>query len=89
MSRLKEWVTTQRDRHKMLSQYITLADKVGFCYNINGLFKGIGFPYDPNQLKLSMDYSFRSLKAVLLQNGNICLSIPMAHSVHLKKITQM
>ena len=29
-------------------------------------------------------HSSRSLKAVLLHNGNIYLSLPMAHSVHLK-----
>ena len=32
-----------------------------------------------------MDSSILSLKAVLLHNGNMYPSIPMAHSVHLKE----
>ena len=91
-SRLKEWnlldescgITIQRERHKIFSQYFTLADKVCFCHDIDGLFKGIGFSYDPNQWRLFIDGSIRSLKAVLLHNGNMYPSI-MAHSVHLKE----
>jgi hypothetical protein len=41
--------------------------------------------YDPNDWRLFVDYSKRSLKAVLLHNGNKFASIPVSHSIHLKE----
>ena len=78
-SRLKEWnllgescgITIQRERHKIFSQNFTLADKVCCCHDIDGLFKGIGFLYDPYQWRLFIGGSIRSLKAVLLHN--VCI----------------
>ena len=56
-----------------------------YCHDINGLFEEIDFPYDPSDWRLFLDSSTRSLKAVLLHNGNKYPSIPIAHSVHLKE----
>lgn len=92
-SRLKQWnlldencrVTKQRQRHDIFSQYFTLDEKVCYCHDINGLFEEIEFPYDPSNWRLFVDSSTRSLKAVLLHNGNKYPSIPIAHSVHLKE----
>ena len=77
-SRLKQWnlldescrVTKQRQRHDIFSQYFTLNEKVCYCHDINGLFEKTEFPYDPSDWRLFMDSSTRSLKAVLLHNGN-------------------
>jgi hypothetical protein len=40
---------------------------------------------DPSQWRLFIDSSSRSLKAVLLHNGNLYPSIPVAHSVQMKE----
>lgn len=92
-SRLKQWnllaescrVTKQRQRHENFSQYFTVSEELCYCHDINGLFEQIGFPYDPNDWRLFVDSSTRSLKAVLLHNGNKYPSIPIAHTVHLKE----
>jgi hypothetical protein len=41
--------------------------------------------YDPNDWRLFIDSSKKSLKAVLLHNGNKFASIPVANSIHLKE----
>ena len=92
-SRLKEWnlldksckVTLQRKRHECFSQYFTLGDQLCYCHNIGRLFEEIDFPYDPSEWRLFIDSSCKSLKAVLLHNGNKYPSIPIAHSAQLKE----
>lgn len=92
-SRLKQWnllsksckISSQRKRHEPFSQYFTLTDKLCYCHNVLGLFKEIGFNYDPKDWRLFIDSSCKSLKAVLLHNGNKYPSIPIAHSTHLKE----
>ena len=49
-----------------------------------GLFTSLGLPHNPSDWRLFKDSSKRSLKGVLLHNGNKYPSIPIAHSVHLK-----
>ena len=41
--------------------------------------------YEPKEWHLFIDSSKSGLKAVLLHNGNVFPSIPMAHSIHLKE----
>ena len=41
--------------------------------------------YNPNEWRLFLDSSKRSLKCVLLHNGNSHGSVPIGHSVHLKE----
>lgn len=53
-----------------------------FCDKIS---KIIQYLDDANKWKLFIDYSQKSLKNVLLHNGNQLTSIPIAHSVHLKE----
>lgn len=92
-SRLKEWnlldrsckISEQRQRDRRFSQYFTLKDKLCYCHNVWGLFEEIGFPYDPKDWRLFIDSSCKSLKAVLLNNGNKYPSIPIAHSAYLKE----
>jgi hypothetical protein len=50
-----------------------------------GLFGAMGHVYNPEDLQLFIDSSKVSLKAGLLRNGNIYLSVPLAHSVHMKE----
>ena len=92
-SRLQEWnlldksckVSEQRKRHASFSQFFTLRDQLCYCHNVGGLFKEIGFSYDPRDWRLFIDSSSKSLKAVLLHNGNKYPSIPIAHSASLKE----
>jgi hypothetical protein len=92
-SRLKQWnlldksvqVTDQRKRHQAFSSFFTCQDGLCFCHNVTGLFEAIGIACNPNEWRLFIDSSSRSLKAVLLHDGNKCPSLPLAHSVHLKE----
>jgi hypothetical protein len=93
ISRMKEWnlldssvrVTDQRMRHETFSVFFTVTNDLCYCHDIVGLFSAIGIPYNPSQWRLFIDSSNRSLKAVLLNNGNTLPSLPLAHSVHMKE----
>jgi hypothetical protein len=57
-----------------------------FCCDIPALIHQSGEEtYDPNYWRLFIYSSKRSLKSVLLHNGNKFASIPVAHSIHLKE----
>jgi hypothetical protein len=45
----------------------------------------LGVVYDASEWRLFIDFSKRSLKGVLLHNGDKCTSVPVAHSFHLKE----
>ncbi|KAL6487813.1 hypothetical protein MHYP_G00044390 [Metynnis hypsauchen] len=90
-SRLKQWnlldesvqVTGQRKRHQVFSTFFSHQDGLCFCNNVASLFEAIGITCNPNEWCLFIDSSCKSLKAVLLHNGNKYPSLPVAHSVHL------
>ncbi|XP_058890837.1 uncharacterized protein LOC131740095 [Acipenser ruthenus] len=92
-SRLKQWnlldesvqVADQRKRHQPFSRFFTRQDGLYFCHNVTSLFEAIGIACNQNEWRLFIDSSSRSLKAVLLHNGNKYPSLPLAHSVHLKE----
>ena len=92
-SRLKEWdlldenvkVGSQRKRHEEFSRFFSSKTGLCFCHDVSGLFEAIGIPCNPNEWRLFIDSSSRSLKAVLLHNWNKFPSIPVAHSVQLKE----
>lgn len=92
-SRLRQWnlldesvqITDQRKRHLHFSTFFSLQDGLCFCNNVAGLFEAIEINCNPSEWRLFIDSSSRSLKAVLLHNGNKYPSLPMAHSVHLKE----
>lgn len=76
-------ITSFRTRNTELSKFFRDEDLLCFCDDIDGLFTEIGQEHDPSEWRLFIDSSKRSLKAVLLHNGNERPSIPVAHSVHL------
>ena len=92
-SRLKEWdlldnscqVTASRNRDLTFSQYFLLEENLCFCHDMHGLFSAIGIHCVASEWRLFIDSSSRSLKAVLLHNGNKLPSTPIAHSVHHKE----
>ena len=54
-------------------------------HDIKGLFDTVGIPCNTSDWRLFIDRSSKILKAVLLHNTNQWPSIPLAHSVHMKK----
>src|SRR5215469_12926628 len=92
-SRLKQWnlldesvqVADQRKRHGTFASFFSNRDGLCYCHNVTGLFLAIDIVFNPQEWRLFIDSSSRSLKAVLLHNGNKYQSIPLAHSVHLKE----
>ena len=94
-SRLKEWnlldptckVSKYRKRHLSFARFFTVSQPHSFCHcsDIFGVFNEIGIDYNTADWRLFIDSSVKSLKAVLLHNGNEFLSIPVDHSVHMKE----
>ena len=92
-SRLKQWnllddsvqITEQRKRHQSFSSFFTMQNAICFCNNVSGLFFSIGIPCIPNEWRLFIGSSSKSLKAVQPHNGNKYPYLPLAHSVHLKE----
>ena len=57
-----------------------------YCTDVSQLLHNLGLPqYQPEEWRLFIDSSKRSLKAVLVHNGNQFASIPLAHSTTLKE----
>ena len=92
-SRLKQWnlldpkcrVSASRTRHAAYARFYASHRSLCYCMSVNALFDEIDVIHVPEHWRLFIDSSSRSLKAVLLHNGNIYPSIPVAHSVQLKE----
>ena len=92
-SRVNEWnlhgndckSTAYRKRHLEFSVYFDVIEDLCYCKNVEGLFRAVGIDHDPTQWRLFIDSSTKSLKAVLLHNGNIDPSIPLAYSLQMKE----
>jgi len=56
-----------------------------YCHDISGVFKGLIQEKHSIEWRIFIDYSQRSLQAILLHDENSKPSIPFAHSVHLKE----
>lgn len=92
-SRLKEWnllkedvnITDIRSRHKPFLKFFTTRNDIVYCCDINGLFKALDIEHIPEEWRLFIDGSSKSLKAVLLNNGNKLSSIPLAYTTKLKE----
>ena len=78
-------VTAYRNREKEFLQFFEMHDAFVYCSDISGLLKEIGCEYQSSEWRLFIDSSKRSLKCVLLHNGNRYASIPIGHSVQLKE----
>ena len=97
-SRLKKWnlhapsckISKPGKRHVTFANFYAMSSdsdhpSLYFCTDIQGLFKEIGIAYSASDWRLFIDSSKRSLKAVLLHNGNVYPFIPTAHSVQTKE----
>lgn len=69
--------------------YFSQEGSLVFCNNIPEVVMKLGADnYDSTSWRLFIDSSKRSLKGVLLYNGNTYGSVPVAHSVHLKETNE-
>ena len=92
-SRLKQWnllapnttICSFRYRHKELMQYFTSDNDMCYCNDVNGLMAHLGHEHKVQDWRLFIDASKTSLKFVLLHNGNLLPSIPVAYSTQLKE----
>ena len=92
-SRLKEKLISDsarisffRDRHQEYPRFFSTVEDLVYCADIAQLLLKLGVPeYEPRGWRLFIDSSKRSLKCVLLHNGNQFASVPIAHSTTLKE----
>ncbi|XP_061443081.1 uncharacterized protein LOC133365351 isoform X1 [Rhineura floridana] len=79
-------ITAYRTREEGLLPYFSQDEELVYCNNILGLLLQMGLPeYRPEDWRLFIDSSTRSLKCVLLHNGNRYASLPIAYSTKLKE----
>ena len=79
-------ITFYHDRDDLLICFFTMEDGFVYCNNIQGLLSEMGLPeFNPDEWKLFIDSSKRSLKCVLLHNGNKFAYVPIGHSVIVKE----
>ena len=83
-------ISKPRKRHVTFANFYAMSsdsDHLSLCYctDIQGLLQEIGIAYSASDWRLFIDSSKRSLKAVLLRNGNVYPIIPIAHSVQIKQ----
>lgn len=93
ISRLKERgavekdvkITSQRNRESELSNFFTNHGKFVACHDVDGLLNAMDIEHKPDDWRLFIDASTKSLKVVLLHNGNELPSIPLAYSTEMKE----
>lgn len=79
-------ITCYRTRERDILPYFTETNDIVYCNNISGLLNLMGLPvYEPKCWRLFIDSSRKSLKCVLVHNGNKLASIPIGHSTKLKE----
>jgi len=92
-SRTKKWkyldegvkITLYCYRQKVLEEFFTMKGTLVACKDADGLFKALNTSYCSDEWRLFIDSSKVSLKAVLLHNGNVLPSIPVAHAFGIKE----
>ena len=79
-------ITFFRRRHEDYMFYFCQEEDLVYCRDVAGLLAKLGAPqYDPRDWRLFIDSCKRSLKCVLLHNGNQFASIPLAYSTTLEE----
>jgi len=79
-------ITLYRYRPKNLEEFFTMEGTVVACKAVDDFFKALNMNHCSDEWRLFIDSSKVSLKAVLLQNGNVFPSIPIAHAFKIKKV---
>ena len=75
-----------RTRDENFVNFFSEVNLFAYCHDISGLLLQFGISvYNPTEWRLFIDSSKRSLKCVLLHNGNIFGSVPIGHSVYFQE----
>ena len=75
-----------RNRHQEFLRFFLEEKDLVYCTDIVHLLRKLGVQqYESRDWRLFIDSSKRSLKCVLLHNGNQFASVPLAHSTTLKE----
>jgi hypothetical protein len=75
-----------RTRERIFVNFFSEENQFVYCNDIPGLLSELGVgTYNPAEWRLFLDSSKRSLKCVLLHNGNDFGAVPVGHSVHLRE----
>ena len=91
--RLKGWnlprqdtkVCFYRGRHQEFKDFFSKEDGVVFCNDVCSVVEVLGHEYNTDKWRLFIHSSKVSLKVVLLHNGNIFPSVPLAHAANMKE----
>jgi len=78
-------ISRYRYRDQEFQKFFKAEGGLVYCCDINGLVLSMGIDYNAAEWRMFVDSSKRSLKAVLIYNGNTVASLPIAHSVTLKE----
>ena len=79
-------ISFYRNRHQEFLPFFSEENDLVYCTDIIQLLHNIGVSqYEAKDLRLFIDSSRRSLKCVLLHNGNQFSPVPLAHSTALKE----
>ena len=90
---MKQWkyldegvkISLYRYRQKDLEEFFTMEGTLVACKDVDDLFKALNMSHRSDEWRLFIDSSKVSLKAVLLHNGNVLPSIPVAHAFAIKE----
>ena len=79
-------ITFYRDRDDLSICFFTMEDDFVYCNDIQDLLSEMDLPeYNPDEWRLFIDISKRSLKCVLLHIGNKFARVPVGHYVIVKE----
>lgn len=92
-SRLNQWmllengvfITAARQRSDHLAACFRMRNIICYCWDISHLFEVMDQHFDKDEWRLFIDGSKTSIKAVLLHNGNVKPSIPVAFVTGMKE----
>lgn len=92
-SRLKGWnllhhetkICYFRSRDEYFKKFFSQDGDLVYCNDVNSVMEILNIEFDPSHWRLFIDSSKTSLKAVLLHNGNVIPSIPLAHAANMKE----
>ncbi|KAJ9594111.1 hypothetical protein L9F63_014477, partial [Diploptera punctata] len=74
-----------RNRQEEFEDFFSKEKDIVFCNDVENLYQSLGVEHKSEDWRLFIDSSKTSLKGVLLHNGNIYPSIPLAHEVGMKE----
>ena len=79
-------MTYHRNKHESFAEFFDKTDALLDCKNVSVVLGALGMDrFEAEDWYLFIDSSKRSLKCVMLHNGNVYDSIPLAHSSTLEE----